>query len=306
MATPNVTRLDRAAVLALLAGADRPCAPFDLAQLAAFDLAQLVAQAPAAVAALGAEARGRLTRYRVPRVTEDGTCSRPGDLLPEPFDLLAAVHGLREGDAGAEGVLQRQHVLAQAVAQLAAATAVDWCGVYRRVRAPGAGAGGEHALVKEAYVGAPSRALFPLTAAFAAHSNNSTVGLSGTAILIDDTRALDDATPYYVCDGAVRSELCVPIFGRRRRQRGEAAAPSADGAAAVGEAEGAGEEEEEEGEEEEEEEVLLGIIDAEAFAPRHFTPARVALVLAAAEALGRAALLAPLLPPGAGHAHGGA
>ena len=292
MATPNVTRLDRAAVLALLAGADRPCAPFDLAQL--------VAAAPAAVAALGAEARGRLTRYRVPRVTEDGTCSRPGDLLPEPFDLLAAVHGLREGDAGAEGVLQRQHVLAQAVAQLAAATAVDWCGVYRRVRAPGAGAGGEHALVKEAYVGAPSRALFPLTAAFAAHSNNSTVGLSGTAILIDDTRALDDATPYYVCDGAVRSELCVPIFGRRRRQRGEAAAPSADGAAAVGEAEGAG------GGEEEEEEVLLGIIDAEAFAPRHFTPPRVALVLAAAEALGRAALLAPLLPPGAGHAHGGA
>ena len=42
--------------------------------------------------------------------------------------------------------------------------------------------------VKLAYVGRPSRAEFPLTRAFAEGSSNSTVGLTGRALYVDDLR----------------------------------------------------------------------------------------------------------------------
>jgi hypothetical protein len=41
------------------------------------------------------------------------------------------------------------------------------------------------ALVKEGYVGGISRPVFPLTAEFAALSNNSAVAMSGRAVVID-------------------------------------------------------------------------------------------------------------------------
>lgn len=232
------------------------------------DLAALVAAAPAAVAAAAPADLLALTRYRVPRVTEDGTCSRPDDLLPEPFDLLAALHGgaaVGDGAPATAAALARQWVLTQAMRTLAASTGADWVGVYRAVPTPG-GPPGQRALAKEAYVGAPSRALFPLTPAFAEHSNNSTVGLSGSAVLIGDTRRLDDSTPYYVCDAKVRSELCVPIFAPGGLATAATAAPE-----------------------------VIGIIDAEAFAPGHFTPERRDAVLAVAAALGEAGLLVDML-----------
>ena len=224
--------------------------------------------APSAVARLGAEERAALVRYRVPRTSDDGTCST-GALLAEPFDLLASLHGSPPAGGPREAaVLARQWVLARAVAALAAATGSDWLGVYRAVALPGSGL----ALCKEAYVGAPSRALFPLTAAFAEHSNNSTVGMTGDAVRIRDARALGDDTPYYVCDAHVRAELCVPIYAP-----GAAAREAAGGAKAE----------------------VIGIIDAEAFAPGHYEEeARAALILAAAAALGEAALAVGMLEEG--------
>ena len=108
--------------------------------------------------------------------------------------------------------------------------------------------------MKLAYVGAPGRALFPLTRDFAAHSNNAHVGLGGgEAVVYHDVRALPPGAPYYVCDAAVRSELCAPIL-----LEGE----------------------------------VIGIVDAEAFAPNAFlAPAALAAVLGACAQLGELGLL---------------
>ena len=68
-------------------------------------------------------------------------------------------------------------------------------------------------LVKLSYFGAPSRAEFPLTDEFAAISNNSTVGLSGKARIINDVPAyLTKGGEYYTCDPKVLAEACIPLF----------------------------------------------------------------------------------------------
>ena len=94
------------------------------------------------------------------------------------------------------------------VTRLSMMTGADWVGIYQRraVR------GGE-SLVKLAYRGRASRAEFPLTEAFAQGSTNSRVGLDGMALVIDDV-AMHVATGagFYVCDSAVQSEMCLPIF----------------------------------------------------------------------------------------------
>jgi len=69
---------------------------------------------------------------------------------------------------------------------------------------------GRGVLVKEAYVGEPSRAEFPLTESFAERSNNSSVGLSGEAVLVEDVAEHDG--PYYECDDSVRSGSAVPSW----------------------------------------------------------------------------------------------
>lgn len=85
-------------------------------------------------------------------------------------------------------------------------------------------------LVKEAYVGEPSRAIFPLTEDFAQMSNNSWVGINGKGKLIQDVASYTG--PYYgkkkkkaffgselsfgnnmlECSNKVQSELCLPIL----------------------------------------------------------------------------------------------
>ena len=206
-----------------------------------------------------------LQAYRVPFTSTDGGCGLPGKLRPEPYPLLDELCAARAALVGANGAaewraceLRRLAQLRAVCAAVAAATAADWVGVYQvAAPAPGAGAwgGSEDApsLQKLAYVGAPSRALFPLTPAFAAGSNNSTVGLSGDTVVIHDTAGLPVDAPYYVCDGKVRSEVCTPIWGP----------------------EGA----------------LLGIMDAEAFAPHCFSAQRLAIILSACKQLGDAGLL---------------
>lgn len=206
---------------------------------------------PGAVPADAAELAALFT-YRIPRVTaDDETCSRGLD--PEPFDLHRALTGVSFSVSAVDAAHAiRLSKLGAVVRHVARCTGAEWAGVYRVVPSDAAAypvlVGSASTLLKEAYVGAPSRPFFPLTAAFAAKSNNSTVGMSGDAVVIQDTRRLDDETPYYSCDGSVRSELCAPVRAPDGR--------------------------------------VIGIMDVEAFAPGFFTPERIAFVLDVCAQLG--------------------
>ena len=93
----------------------------------------------------------------------------------------------------------------------------DWVGVYQRRATPA----GTPVLVKLSYVGRPSRAEFPLTAAFAEGSTNSTVGLTGRSLVIDDVkRHVEAGGAFYVCDGEVQSEACLPLLDETREVLG--------------------------------------------------------------------------------------
>lgn len=192
----------------------------------------------------GADAVEALYAYAVPRLGEGGACSLHGELDPEPFRLDAALGGR---SLALTLQLARIHAALRFVNERVGA---DWLGVYaRRDRAPGADG---PALVKLAYLGVPSRAVFPLDEAFARGSNNSAVGLSGRARVIASVAGhVAAGGAYYSCDPHVRSEVCLPLF-------------RADGS-------------------------VCGILDAESFAEGHFNPERVAdlavLAVAAAELL---------------------
>lgn len=96
-------------------------------------------------------------------------------------------------------------------------------------------------LVKLAWRGSDSRAEFPLTDDFEKRSTNVRVARSGKASLVNDVRAhVAKGGAYYECDPKVQSELCVPIFDGNGR--------------------------------------VVGIVDAEAVQPGHFSAARIALV----------------------------
>ena len=187
---------------------------------------------------LSAELADSLRAYRVPAVVE-GACSSPDRLQEAPFELLKALASCGCAAGGEEATLHRLAVLRHVCERLAEVCEAQWAGVYLRVRLPGSDV---EALLKLAYIGAPSRALFPLTEEFAAHSNNSTVGLSGDAVVISDVQAMPADSPYYQCDGKVRSELCAPITCPNTGR-------------------------------------VLGIVDVEAFEPGTFTPERVTAVL---------------------------
>ena len=232
---------------------------------------------PAPALPADAAALDTLYRYRVPVTTDDGACAASKDLAPEPFDLGAELLGASNWAAVAAShpvttTLQRLGGLVKALAER---VQVDWLGVYRlqtaadgcvlmRLGAQAAGAFAAHGwgrgeggrrlralrrryLVKLAYVGRPSRAIFPLNELFHDISNNSWVAMEGRPKLIQDVGSYDG--PYYACDGDVQSELCVPIL---------------DSAGTV-----------------------LGIIDAESFNKAHFNVQRAADVLQACADLGR-------------------
>ena len=114
-----------------------------------------------------------------------------------------------------------------------------WFGIYQARQNPA----GEAVLVKLSYFGAPSRAEFPLTAEFAAISNNSTVGLSGKARVINSVASyLQQGGEYYTCDPKVQAEACLPLYAQSGR--------------------------------------ILGIVDAEDFQPEVFNPQALALLVA--------------------------
>jgi L-methionine (R)-S-oxide reductase len=150
--------------------------------------------------------------YIVPRVSEDGTCSRPDDLSPTPFSLLPILSSW-PGKASLEASLDTLARVSSAVLAATRLSEAGWLGVYlaRWDLSP-------PRLVKLSYTGKPSRAEFPLTSEFARGSANSTVGLSGQGIITDDVEdQADPDAPYYVCDPEVRSEMCWPILNQGGR-----------------------------------------------------------------------------------------
>jgi putative methionine-R-sulfoxide reductase with GAF domain len=143
-----------------------------------------------------------LYRYPVPKLADDGACSLIDDIDPTPYDLAAVLGGVTEANTRR---LKLANILVNRASMV---TGADWVGIYaaRPVR-------GARMLVKLAYRGRPSRAEFPLTEEFARASTNSRVGLSGRAVCIADVAAHRAAGGgFYVCDEAVQSEFCLPLF----------------------------------------------------------------------------------------------
>lgn len=143
--------------------------------------------------------------YPVPEQDEHGTCSvGPAD---EQYNL-APICGLEYDPERLRDHPNTARLVAlqETAERLAEETDADWLGVYRRATTPD----GDEVLVKEAYVGEPSRAEFPLTDEFAGRSNNATVGRTGDAVLVDDVD--DHDGPYYECDSRVDSEFCCPVL----------------------------------------------------------------------------------------------
>ncbi|OHX17237.1 GAF domain-containing protein [Chromobacterium sphagni] len=170
--------------------------------------------------------RRDLYRYRVPKLGEGGSCSLIHELDDTPYDLSFVLGG--ESPELTAALVNLNALVDSVNAKIGA----DWLGIYRKI-----GVGKDAILVKLAYQGVESRAEFPLTEAFAEHSNNSRVGLTGWAVVVDDVaqwRA--EGGGYYECDPKVKSEVCLPVLGR--------------------------------------DDNVLGIIDAESFEPDHFTPER--------------------------------
>ncbi len=152
-----------------------------------------------------------LYTYRVPMLSEDGTCSVIDRMAPVPYDL-AGILGGRSDQA-----TRRLALLERLVERTQETTGCDWVGIYQRRLTPA----GAPVLVKLSYVGRPSRAEFPLTAAFAEGSTNSTVGLTGRALVIDDVKQhVESGGAFYVCDDEVQSEACLPLVSDSREVLG--------------------------------------------------------------------------------------
>jgi len=146
---------------------------------------------------------GSLYTYPVPMLTEDGTCSVLDEMAPVPYDLAGILGGR------SEQATRRLALLERLVERAQETTGSGWLGVYQRRTNPA----GLQVLVKVSYVGRPSRAEFPLTAEFAEGSTNSTVGLTGRALVIDDVkRHVAEGGGFYVCDDQIQSEACLPLL----------------------------------------------------------------------------------------------
>jgi len=231
-----------------------------------------------------------LYSYKIPEVSKDGACSRVEKLQPTPFNLAEHLQsmqdpliqkpsapprsplGKRKAPASADETKQdlfeslldypmthRLHRLKLIMDALAKTTGVDWLGVYRLLARNTFESGKEEAhasspvLVKEAYVGAPSRPDFPVSSAFAEKSNNAWVAVNKTSKLIQDTQSYEGA--YYSCDHKVQSEFCLPLLRAPRTDSedsslAESAVPT-----------------------------LLGIIDAESWKVNYFNAEKLAEIV---------------------------
>lgn len=171
--------------------------------------------------------------FQVPTIGPDGSCSNLSKMAKRPFNLAVDAYGFLTEDSSNRGTgelsesdLQRLLLdsnterllrLKYVVDELYSLTMADWIGIYRVVSVTFENScSGTHdeelSLLKESYRGEPSRALFPLTEAFAKKSTNSWVAMNGKCRLIQNTNQLADGVGYYKCSGKVQSELCVPIL----------------------------------------------------------------------------------------------
>lgn len=142
-------------------------------------------------------------QYQVPELGEGGACSLFGHLSDQPYDLSTILEGRTAAN------MQALQKLTQIVQFYHQQSGADWFGIYQaRTNTEQ-----QSVLVKLAYVGAPSRAEFPLNTEFAKISNNSTVGLTGKARVINNVkRYLAEGGEYYTCDPSVQAEACLPLF----------------------------------------------------------------------------------------------
>lgn len=144
-----------------------------------------------------------LYTYPVPMLSEDGACSVLDELAPVPYDLAGILGGR------SEQATRRLALLERLVERAQETTGSDWVGIYQRRVNPA----GQPVLVKLSYVGRASRAEFALTQEFAEGSTNSTVGLTGRALVIADVKMhVESGGGFYVCDDEVQSEACLPLL----------------------------------------------------------------------------------------------
>lgn len=196
----------------------------------------------------------KLYVYDVPKMSPDGACSIIEEKAEKPYNLartFVILNQVQDDKINWKALKKHPQTirlwrLRQIVAKIFAETNVDWFGIYRKVK----NIKGDEVLAKEAYQGLFSRAEFPLTQEFAKKSNNSTVGLSGRAIVIQDVAAHQGA--YYKCDGKVQSEFCAPVLNSKNG--------------------------------------VIGIIDAEAFPTNHYTDERLLQIAKVAFDLGQKSL----------------
>ena len=142
-------------------------------------------------------------QYKVPELGEGGACSLFGQLADEAYDLTAILGGQSAHNQ------QALQALGNIAAFYREQSGLDWFGIYQARP----NTAGQPVLVKLAYYGAASRAEFPLNSDFAKISNNSTVGLTGKAKIINDVSAyLGSGGEYYTCDPKVQAEACLPLF----------------------------------------------------------------------------------------------
>tara|TARA_R110002126_G_scaffold43475_21_gene124620 strand:- start:13310 stop:13987 length:678 start_codon:yes stop_codon:yes gene_type:complete len=172
-------------------------------------------------------------QFQVPELGEGGACSLFGQLADEPY-LLQPILG---GETPANQLALSK--LSAIAGYYRTHSKQDWFGIYQaRFNADA-----QPVLVKLAYYGAPSRAEFPLNSEFAKISNNSTVGLTGQARVINSVpEYLAAGGEYYTCDPKVQAEACLPLFDQSGK--------------------------------------IAGIVDAEHFQSAIFTPAAMALLVA--------------------------
>lgn len=133
----------------------------------------------------------------LPEVTEIYCYSQPNgvaDMNLAPWvGMTWSPDELREPGCEATQRLWRLNRVVERL-QAALGEGADWVGIYRVVSMDDEGS---QSLLKEAYRGAQSRGLFPLTEEFALKSNNSNCALRQRAKVVADTNVMNPDEPYY-------------------------------------------------------------------------------------------------------------
>ncbi len=149
----------------------------------------------------------KLLTYQVPKLGEDGIVSIIDELSDTPYKLKKI---LLYNNFNDEEINKLVYKLNKVMELLHSEIGSDWTGIYKKLNTETG-----PALVKLAYKGIASRVEFPLTKEFSKHSTNSTVGLSGKAVLVTNVgKHRQEGKPYYTYDEKIKSELCMPIFSK--------------------------------------------------------------------------------------------